>query len=183
MGILSSLRASLLSLAAFACASALSGADRPGLSEQELKAAALNQVIHFARWPTGAFNAADSPLVIGIYGADPFGSLIDELTRDEFAGGHPVKVTRCFTPEAAAACHVVYLADGSDRAADRLLHALEKRAVLTVSGDEEFAERGGIVSLAVKGNRIRVLVNLEAAREANVTLSSKLLRLAEIVKK
>ena len=160
-----------------------SAQDRVGLSEQELKAAALNQVVHFTRWPVGTFEAADSPLVIGIFGEDPFGTLIDELVRGEVASGHPVKVVRCFTPEAAANCHVVYVADPASRGSDRLLHVIGERNILTVSGDEMFAERGGIICLAVRNNRIRILVNLEAAKKANVTLSSKLLRLAEIVKR
>lgn len=154
-----------------------------GLSQQELKAAALNQVVHFARWPAGTFPEPDSPVIIGIFGEDPFGSLIDELVHGEIASGHPVKVVRCFTPEAASACHVVYVVDANLRSSDRLLHVLSDRNILTVSGDEAFVERGGIVSLTVKNNRIQILVNLEAAKRANVTLSSKLLRLAEIVKR
>lgn len=168
----------------FALAPTLWGAEgHGGLSEQELKAAALNQIVHFTRWPVGTFTEADSPLVIGIYGQDPFGNLIDELVRDEIASGHPVKVARCFTPEAAAACHVVYVAEAGLRSSDRLVHYLADRNILTVSGDEAFVEHGGIISLSVRNNRIRILVNLEAAKRANVTLSSKLLRLAEIVKK
>ncbi len=153
------------------------------LSEQELKAAALNQMVHFVRWPPDSFQEGDSPLVIGIFGADPFGSLIDELVAGEVASGHPVKVVRCFTLEAAADCHVVYIADANLRSASRLVHFLADRSILTVSGDETFLEKGGIICLSVRSNRIRILVNLEAAMRANVTLSSKLLRLAEIVKR
>lgn len=156
---------------------------RTGLSEQELKAAALNQVVHFTRWPTGTFPEPESPLIIGIFGEDPFGSLLDELVKGEVASGHPVKVVRCFTPEAAAACHVVYVVDASQMSADRLLRVLGNKSILTVSDDEGFVDHGGIVCLTVRNNRIRILANLEAARRADITLSSKLLRLAEIVKK
>lgn len=143
MGVLSFLRASFLVFFAFVFAAATRGADgRAGLSEQELKAAALNQIVHFARWPAGAFLDAESPLTIGIYGEDPFGSLIDELVRGEVVSGHPVRVVRCFTPEAAAACHVVYVADPDHRSIDRLLRTLGDRSVLSVGGDEEFVERG-----------------------------------------
>jgi hypothetical protein len=152
-----------------------------GLSEQELKAAALYQVVHFTRWPAGTFARADDPIVIGIYGEDPFGPLLDELVKGEAASGHPLKVVRCFTIEAAAACHLVYVPDSEGRGASRLLHELGGRSVLTVGDSDDFCERGGIIALTVRSNRIRILVNLEVARRANVTLSSKLLRLAEIV--
>lgn len=184
MGVLGFLRARTCWILFLALVPTLGGAEgHGGLSEQELKAAALNQIVHFTRWPAGTFAEADSPLVIGIYGHDPFGSLIDELVRDEIASGHPVKVVRCFTPEAAAACNVVYVSEAGLRSSDRLIRFLADRHILTVSGDEAFVEHGGIICLGVRSDRIRILVNLEAAKRANVTLSSKLLRLAEIVKK
>ncbi|HEU5079761.1 MAG TPA: YfiR family protein [Opitutaceae bacterium] len=155
---------------------------RTGLSEQELKAAALNQMVHFARWPSDAFADPTSPLIIGIYGEDPFGSLMDDLVEGEAASGHPIKVVRCFTPEAAAACHAVYVRGSDRRAADRLVHVLSGKSVLTVCDDESITAAGAIVGLTVRNNRIHILVNLDAARRAKVTLSSKLLRLAEIVK-
>lgn len=184
MGVLDFRRSVVFWALLLVCAVAPCGAEgKAGLSEQELKAAALNQVVHFARWPSGAFLDSESPLTIGIFGADPFGALIDELVSGEVVSGHPVKIVRCFTPEAAAACHVVYVSDPEHRSVDRLLRALGERNVLTVGDDEEFVERGGTISLAVRNSRIRILVNLDAAKRSNVTLSSKLLRLAEIVSK
>lgn len=183
MGVLGFRRAVLLSTLLICGVAHLAGAEtKGGLSEQELKAAALNQVVHFVRWPSGAFLDANSPLTIGIFGEDPFGTLIDELVRGETVSGHPIRVVRCFTPEAAAACHVVYVSDPEHASVDRLLRALGDRNVLAVGDDEAFVEHGGTISLTVRNNRIRILVNLESAKKSNVTLSSKLLRLAEIVK-
>ena len=184
MGILGFLRVRPEWILVLALTPVLWGAEgNVALSEQELKAAALNQVVHFVRWPAESFPQPDSPLFIGIFGEDPFGNLIDELAAGQVASGHPVKVVRCFTPEAAEACHVVYVADAKQRSAARLIRTLESRSILTLSGDETFLERGGMICLSVRSNRIRILVNLEAAKRANVTLSSKLLRLAEIVKR
>ena len=160
----------------------ISAQPRSGLSEQELKAAALNQMVHFARWPAEAFSESNSPLVIGIYGEDPFGSLMDDLVEGESAFGHPIKIVRCFTPEAAATCHAVFVRGSDKRSADLLVHVLSGKSVLTICDDENITAAGAVVGLTVRNNRIHILVNLEAARRAKVTLSSKLLRLAEIVK-
>jgi YfiR/HmsC-like len=170
-------------LAAFMLPLGLLADGQVGLSEQELKAAALNQVVHFARWPADVFPDASSPLVIGIYGEDPFGSLMDDLVQGETASGHPIKIVRCFTLDAASACHVVFVRSNDKRMADRVIRLLGTRSILTVCDDESVTEGGAIVGLTVRNNRIHLLVNLEAARRAKVTLSSKLLRLAEIVKK
>jgi hypothetical protein len=158
-------------------------AERKGLSEQELRAAALYQVLHFTRWPAGTFQSTDQPLVVGIFGEDPFGSLIDELVAGETASGHPIRVVRVFTAEALAQCHVVFVSSKDERAVARVLFLVRDRPVLTVGDAESFCEQGGILALPARNNRIRIVVNLDEAKDANVTLSSKLLRLAQIVKR
>ena len=46
---------------------------------------------------------------------------------------------------------------------------------------QRFASRGGIIRFVTDHNRIRLRINLDAARAARLTLSSKLLRPAQIV--
>ncbi|PTY08170.1 hypothetical protein DB347_00865 [Opitutaceae bacterium EW11] len=161
----------------------LLGESRPIASEQELKAAALYQVLHFTRWPPERMGAPDSPLVVGVFGENRFAPLLQELVKQEKVSGHPVIITRCFTVESAAACHAVFVSGAEDRTTERLLAHMQGRGVLTVGDNELFAERGGSVCLTVRDDRIRVLVNLGAARRDGIVLSSKLLRLAEIVEK
>jgi hypothetical protein len=63
----------------------------------------------------------------------------------------------------------------------RVLDSLQGRSVLTVSDGERFASQGGMIGFVTEQNRIRLRINLEAARAANLTISSKLLRPARIV--
>ncbi len=58
---------------------------------------------------------------------------------------------------------------------------LNGRSILTVSDMEDFARNRGMIRLFTSDNKIRFRINPEAAKAANVTISSKLLRLAEIV--
>ena len=53
--------------------------------------------------------------------------------------------------------------------------------MLTVSDMERFAHRGGIITLLTIQDRIRFEINVEAARRSGVKISSKLLKLANIV--
>jgi hypothetical protein len=153
-----------------------------GLSEQELKAAALNQVVHFVRWPTSSFLDSSSPFVIGVYGRDPFDGVLDDLVRGENVSGHPIKLVHCFTPEAAANCHAVFISSADLRMADRLVHELSSRSILTVTDGQTVESLGAIIALTVSEHRIHIFANLGAARKANLALSSKLLSLAEIRK-
>src|ERR1700719_3686453 len=51
--------------------------------EYDLKAAFLFNFTHFVEWPSEAFADADSPIVIGILGDDPFGPVLDKIVEGE----------------------------------------------------------------------------------------------------
>jgi DNA-binding LytR/AlgR family response regulator len=58
---------------------------------------------------------------------------------------------------------------------------LKGRDILTVGDVERFSARGGMIRFVTEHGRIRLRINLKAAEAANLKLSSKLLRPAEIV--
>jgi len=58
---------------------------------------------------------------------------------------------------------------------------LKGQSILTVGDVEGFSKDGGIIRLVTEQNKIHFRINPEAAKNANLTVSSKLLRLAEIV--
>ena len=47
---------------------------------------------------------------------------------------------------------------------------------------ENFARKGGVVHLFAAGNKIRFAINVDAAERNGLQVSSKLLKLAKIVK-
>jgi hypothetical protein len=51
-----------------------------------------------------------------------------------------------------------------------------------VGESEGFASAGGVIQFAIEKNRVRFLINAEAADTAGVKISSKLLALAAIVR-
>src|SRR6266581_1404363 len=62
--------------------------------EYQVKAIFLFNFAEFVDWPTNAFPTADSPLVIGVLGVDPFGVHLDATVRDEKINGRPLLVQR-----------------------------------------------------------------------------------------
>lgn len=59
--------------------------------------------------------------------------------------------------------------------------ALKNRSILVVGDGDDFVRRGGMIRLATAQNRIRLIINLDAAKAASLTISSQLLRSADIV--
>jgi hypothetical protein len=173
--------------AAFAAASApapvpaQTSAAPVAVPEYQIKAVFLFNFAQFVEWPATAFPDSGGPLVIGVLGEDPFGPYLDETVRGETVHGRPIEVRRFQRLSEITDCHILFVSQGELDRLDEVLVALKDRSVLTVSDAENFAARGGMVRFLTDRNRIRLQINLEAARAAGLTLSSKLLRPARIV--
>jgi len=75
---------------------------------------------------------------------------------------------------------VLFISRSEAHHLDQILLSLKNRSILTVGDDDDFVQRGGMIRLATVQNKIRLIVNVEAAKGANLTISSKLLRSAEV---
>lgn len=151
--------------------------------EYQLKAVFLFNFAQFVDWPERAFGAADAPLVIGVLGQDPFGSYLDELVRGETINGHSLMVQRYDRPDGITNPHILFISRSSADRMQHILDTLKGRPILTVGDVDGFAGMGGMIRFVTDKNRIRLRINPEAAEAANLKLSSKLLRPADIVRR
>jgi hypothetical protein len=149
--------------------------------EYRLKAVFLFNFAQFVEWPASAFPEAETPLVIGVLGEDPFGSYLDETVRGETVNNHPLAVRRYRRVEDITACHILFVGRPEEGHLEQVLESLKGRNILTVGDAEGFARRGGMIRFVTDHSRIRLHINLDAAEAAHLKLSSKLLRPAEIV--
>ena len=155
-------------------------AQKPITREYQVKAAFLYNFTQFISWSPQAFSSATSPFVIGIVGEDPFGSYLDETVAGEKVDGHPIIVQRYKAGEKIGECQLLFFATGSAKENTEIINTLKDNKRLTVSDNREFMQQGGIIGLVTINNKVKIQVNLEAAQSADLTISSKLLRLAEI---
>lgn len=150
--------------------------------EYDLKAVLLFNLTRFVEWPATAFASPDAPLVIGILGQDPYGKNLDEVVRTESYGGHKIQVVRFRTIEAVRDCHILFVSANEQPNFPRILRELAGRPILTVGDFEGFAKAGGMVRLYQNSEgKIRLRFNPGAARDCGLTVSGKLLSLAETV--
>jgi hypothetical protein len=149
--------------------------------EYGIKAAFLYNFTQFVDWPTNSFADANAPLTIGILGNDPFGDALDEIVRGEKANGHPLVVKRFQAGEPITDCHILFISQSEAKRINEILEDLKGRCVLTVGETDGFAQSGGMIRFVTEKNKIRLRINVDAAHAVNLSLSSRLLRLAEIV--
>ena len=149
--------------------------------EYQIKAVFVYNFAHFVQWPAAALPAGSTPLVIGVLGTDPFGSYLDEAVRGEKIDGHPLAVARFDRVEDVRGCQILFISQSENDRLDRILADLKGRSILTVSEAAGFGGRGGMIGLVTVDQKIRLKINVGAARASTLTISSKLLRPAEIV--
>ena len=149
-------------------------------TEYQIKAVFLYNFAQFVDWPAKAFPDAQAPFLIGVLGEDPFGSYLDETVRGEKIGGRLLVVQRFRHPSEVRNCQMLFMSRSDSDRVEQDLSALKGRNILTVSDIDDFISRGGMIRLATEKGKVRVHINLDAIRTANLTVSSKLLRVAEI---
>ncbi len=145
--------------------------------ESAVKASFLYKFGPFVEWPASAFPAASSPFNICVFGADPFGGLLDQAARGQTIAGHPVAVRRIESVEGRIDCQVVFVSRSRQPSPAEVLHALRGLPVLTVTDAREGVD-GGIIHFVVQDGRVRFTIDNGLARAGGLVLSSKLLALA-----
>jgi hypothetical protein len=149
--------------------------------EYDVKAAFLYHLAQFVDWPPDAFPTEETPLVIGVLGAYPFGKTLEEIVDKEEVKNRKLKVERYHSMEEVKVCHILFISQSEAGRLDQVFSSLKGRKILTVGDTEGFAQRGGIVRFLTEKNKVRLRINIEAAKAASLTISSKLLRAADLV--
>ena len=159
-----------------------SPAQAPASREYQLKAIFLYNFSQFVTWPAATFSSEEAPMVIGIVGTDPFGSYLEEAIAGEKMNGHPLTIERYSSIEEIGACQILFvnLADPVKR--EQAIAAVSEKSVLTVSNAPGFLQEGGMIRFFTRQGKLKLEVNLETTKAANLEISSKLLRLVEIFK-
>jgi len=149
--------------------------------EYHVKAAYLFNFGQFVEWPAAAWDSPNAPFSICIVGDDPFGNILDDVVRGESIKGHQLVIRRFQPGEAIAGCNILFIGRSEAANLPQILGTLRGRSVLTVTDTAGNESREAIIVLVTENNRVRMRINVAAARANNLVISSKLLRPAEVV--
>ncbi len=153
-------------------------------SEYLIKAGFIYNFAKFVEWPSAAFPQSDSPIVIGVIGTDPFGNVLDHIVEDKKIGPRGFVVKRYKWGKELKdlkACKILFISASEKSHTDEILQSVKGLPILTVGETSGFAERGGVIRFTLEDNRVRLEVNVDAAHQADLSISSRLLTLAKII--
>ncbi len=157
------------------------GAQSETPTEYQIKAAFLYNFAKFVEWPADAFADPHAPVVVGIVGEDPFGSVLDKIVLGKTVNGRGLMIKRLKPGPDLRKCHILFISSSEKKHLAPILESLQGSSVLTVGETDRFAQSGGAINFILEENKVRFEINSETAARARLKISSKLLALARIV--
>lgn len=144
--------------------------------EYQVKASYVYNFVQFITWPSEA-SAGDGKFNLCVLGAERFGNALDAIAGERI-DGREIALRRLERPAQARAgrCHLLYIAAGTSQGDGG--DAMSERGLLTIGETPGFLQRGGIINLVEHNGRIRFEINQQAARNAGLVISSRILSLA-----
>jgi len=170
----------IVAVACLATLSVLAWAEDGQDLEKKIKAACVANFPQFVDWPERSFQDGAAPFIIGVLGENPLGDNLALAVAGKRVNGREIKV-KYFTDIADADCHMLLVNSSNPAELRRILEKVKEKPVLTVGESEEFLQQGGMIRVVRAADRIKLEINADAASAAKLRISSKLLRLGNIV--
>lgn len=174
-------RAARIALAALAALALAGGAQAADELELKVKAAFLFNFAKFTTWPDDKVGSADAPLYLCVHGDSPIVPVLQDTVRGRSIGSHAIEILHSAHAEELRRCHLVYVGATEEGRIAANLGTLASHGVLTVH-EARAAQPDGVVRFFLSdGGRVRFEVNVTAASREQLSLSSKLLEVSQVV--
>jgi uncharacterized protein DUF4154 len=152
------------------------------LPEHQVKALFLLNFTKYVEWPAEAFTDPGSPIVIAVLGESKVTQELQKAIAGRNANGRPIVLKHLASGEDPGVCHILFITAAEQQHASAILSKLGHTSVLTVGESNDFLDSGGIINLARRDQKVALEVDLNAARNSGITISSKLLSVVALVK-
>lgn len=168
--------AALLGIAPGECAAQ---SDDPG--EQQIKVAFLYKFGSYVDWPPAAFAGPDSPLVIGVLGADELADELAATVARRPVSGRLVIVRKLRRGAPVSGVQILFVARTESARHAEVVAPLRGQPILIVTESEDAFQHGSMINFVQVGDKIRFDVDPSSAERGNLKISARLLAVARKV--
>jgi hypothetical protein len=150
------------------------------VEKQTVLAVLTLNIARFTSWPEHTFNNAETRLNLCVFG--------DNIVQQSFenidgktANNRTIHIINLSRLRNLNQCQVLYLSELNRSRLTPLLMELKSHPVLTIGENVEFLRAGGMVGLEKVNGKMQLNINLPIVKQSNLVISSRLLKLANIV--
>jgi hypothetical protein len=146
------------------------------LNELNLKAQYLVGFTGFVQWTDGE---RPPPISIGVVGDKVLFDAVSVQAARQRAAGRDLEARFIAPGDSLQGLDILFLSKDFEGELKALIAQAARYQILTVGESDGFIDAGGMIEFVLRKNRLRFEINLVATESNGMSLSSKLLRLAE----
>jgi hypothetical protein len=156
--------------------------DTPSLTEHQVKALFLFNFAKYTYWPDEVFPQAETPITIGVLGDNALSDALSKIVDGKIVSDRKIVVVRMDKESDFKTCQILFIGVAEEKWQTGILTQIKTLPVLTVGETGQFLDQGGIINFTKNDAKVRLEVDLAAARLARVQISAKLLSVADVVR-
>lgn len=153
------------------------------LSEYQVKALFLYNFAKYIQWPPEVFASAGASITIGIVGNDNFGNDLPNMVNGKTVDGRPFVIKHLSANDDFQGCQILFISNSESGHLEAILGKVGTLPILTVGETDSFLANGGIINFVLKNGNVRLEINLVSSDKARLKISSRLLSVADTVKR
>ncbi|MEQ1637124.1 MAG: YfiR family protein [Methylococcales bacterium] len=149
--------------------------------EYTVKAAMALNFARFTEWPERALKA-DAPLLnLCVLGDNVVQYAFLQMDQKK-VGNRLLHIIYLSRPRNLDECQILFISGLDKNTTIQLLAEIKQQPILTIGEEDYVVDYNGMVNLNVQDGKIDIQVNLGATKQAGLTISARVLKIATIVK-
>ena len=152
--------------------------DSPDDVARQIKAAYLIKFANYIEWPPHTFSNPDSPIIIGVIGANPLADELERVTRDRQIGKRPIVIQRLSIQDTSAKVHILFLGRRAGPKINDWYQTVNTQPLLSVADASHELSSATAIKFVLDNNRLRFDVSVPVAERSGVKIGAPLLTVA-----
>jgi len=152
---------------------------QPPSDEDHMKAAFLFHFTQLVDWPADAFDHGGNSLFLCTLDDDALYDELENTIEGKQIGSRTIRIRHIHFVQATRGCNMLFINKRESKGL--MLATLRNLPILTIGEADDFLGSGGMIRLHLAEDKIRFDINLEAADQSHLKISSRLLLLATSV--
>ncbi len=157
--------------------------DEATVLERNVKAAFIFKFTGYVEWPEGAFPQSDTPVTIAVSGDDQLAGELAQTVAGRTADDRPLLVRKLKDVDSLANVHILFVGRAEIARLPQWARVARAKPVLIVTETAGALNHGAMINFLVIRERVRFEISLEAAEKQGLKFSSRLLAVAQNVRK
>ncbi len=151
-----------------------------GSNVHALKSLFLFNFINYVQWPAQAFENKRTAILYCVSGNLRVFKNLRSVLKDEYFKKRKLKVRQVNSIQEMKGCQIVFFGASNTYKTGPVLKSLAEQHILTVGEEPGFLAQGGMINLDYINNHVVIEINLHNVKQAQLKISSKLLRLSKV---